>query len=168
MTRASANSCRPRVVATYVYADEQGDPVLRVLRYEPGLDGEPKAFRQQRPDGNGGWLFGLEGVRRRPPYRLPELAAADPTRPVFVVEGEKDVDNLHALEVLATTNAMGAEKWTRECTEALRGRHVVILPDNDDKGRRHARQVSAALRGAAASVLVVELPGLPEKGDVGG
>src|SRR5208282_4265988 len=48
----------------------------------------------------------------------------------------------------------------------FRGRHIVILPDNDGPGRKHAAAVAAALLSAAASVRIVELPGLPAKGDV--
>ena len=48
----------------------------------------------------------------------------------------------------------------------LRGADVVILPDNDGPGREHRDIVGKALVGIAASVKVLELPGLPEKGDV--
>jgi DNA primase len=85
---------------------------------------------------------------------------------VWVVEGERDANTLREHELIATTNAGGAEKWKNEYNEALRGRPVVILPDNDEPGRRHARQVAAALAGIGASVVTVELPDLPEKGDV--
>ncbi len=98
------------------------------------------------------------------PYRLPELLA-EPTRPVVVVEGEKDADNLARIGVLATCNAGGAGKWTAEHAEFLRGRRVVIVPDNDDAGRNHAQQVARTLHGIAESVRMVELPGLPAKGD---
>ena len=66
----------------------------------------------------------------------------------------------------ATTNSEGAGKWRNEYTAALKGRHVAILPDNDDPGRKHAEKVARALYGEAASVKVVVLPGLPEEGDV--
>jgi putative DNA primase/helicase len=61
---------------------------------------------------------------------------------------------------------MGAGKWMPEYNDALAGRDVVILPDNDKSGREHAAQVVAFLAGVAASVKVVELPGLAPKGDV--
>src|SRR4051794_22411455 len=105
----SANG-KPRIVATYDYRDERGQLLYQAVRYEPGLDGEPKTFRQRRPDGKGGWVNNLRGARRVL-YRLPELLAAPPEQLVFVVEGEKDVENLRAVECVATTNAMGAGKW---------------------------------------------------------
>ena len=88
-----------------------------------------------------------------------------PTFPaVFVVEGEKDADNLAKLG-LRDDNPMGAGKWRKEYAEHLRGRDVVILPDNDEPGRA-AKTVADSLRGVAAKVRLTELPDLPDKGDV--
>ncbi|MCI0458977.1 MAG: hypothetical protein L0Z62_18620 [Gemmataceae bacterium] len=156
-------SSKPRVV-TYDYRDEQGTLLYQVQRFEPGFKGEKKTFRQRRPNGKG-WVHSLGNVRRVL-YRLPELLAADPSRLVFVCEGEKDVDTLLDLGLVATTNAQGAGKWRPEYSPFLAGRPVVILPDNDRPGREHARQVAEALKNVAASVGILELPGLPEKADV--
>jgi putative DNA primase/helicase len=147
------------IVATYSYTDEHSVILYQTLRYEP------KEFRQRRPDGQGGWVWDLQGVRRVL-YRLPELLAAQADTPIFVTEGEKDADNLRAAGLTATTCPLGAGKWRPEYTETLRGRHVVILPDNDEAGRKHARQVADALCGIAASVRVLPLPDLPPKGDI--
>jgi AAA domain len=148
-----------RIAAQYDYTDEQGNLLFQALRLEP------KQFRQRRPDGNGGWLYSLDGTRRVL-YRLPLLVQADPKRIVFVVEGEKDVDRLASIGLLATTNPMGAGKWLPEYAQALRGRHVVVIPDNDKVGREHADSVIASVLPVAASVRRLELPGLPDKGDV--
>ena len=43
---------------------------------------------------------------------------------------------------------------------------ITILPDNDDPGRQHAQKVAQHLQGVAAEVRVLDLRGLPEKGDV--
>lgn len=149
---------KPRIVATYDYRDEAGDVVFQAVRFEP------KGFRQRRPDGKGGWTWSVKGVRLVP-YRLPELLA-EPTRPVVVAEGEKDCESLARVGVLATCNAGGAGKWTAGHSAFLRGRRVVVLPDNDDAGRKHAQQVAQSLQGIAESVRIVELAGLPDKGDV--
>ena len=81
-----------------------------------------------------------QGVRQVP-YRLPELLA-NPKRFVFLPEGEKDVDNLAVINLLATCNSGGAGKWTAEHAQYLRGRRVFVLPDNDEAGRKHAQQVA--------------------------
>jgi hypothetical protein len=156
---SSANG-KQRIVATYDYHDEAGKLLYQTVRYAP------KDFRQRQPDGKGDWLWNLQGVRRVL-YRLPQLRAAPHEQPVFVPEGEKDVDNLAKVGLLATTNACGAKsKWLPEYSESLRGRHVFIIPDNDDSGRDHAESVAQALCGIAAGITVLVLPGLPEKGDV--
>jgi hypothetical protein len=148
-----------RIVTQYNYTDEQGVLLYQSIRLEP------KDFRQRQADGKGGWRNNLQGVRRVL-YKLPELLRAGPNRMVFIVEGEKDVDRLRSIGLVATTNAMGAGKWTPEYNAALKGRNVTILPDNDDPGRKHAEQVTHHLLAVAASVRVIHLPGLSEKGDV--
>ena len=99
-------------------------------------------------------------------YRLPELLAADPAQPVYIAEGEKDIDNLALLGFTATTNVGGAAKWKPEYGEALKGRTVYILPDNDEPGEKHLVTVGRALTGIAEAVHVLRLPDLPPKGDV--
>lgn len=146
-----------RIIATHDYRTAAGELSYQVVRYEP------KDFRQRKPDGNGGWIW-KTGDLKRLPYRLPELAGAEY---VFVVEGEKDVDALRGLGLAATCNAGGAGKWSDELSQYFRAdQHVTILPDCDEPGRKHAQQVAAALFGKVASVKVLELPGLPDKGDV--
>jgi len=48
----------------------------------------------------------------------------------------------------------------------LSGADVVILPDNDQHGRSHLDAVAASLKEVGARVRVLDLPGLPPKGDV--
>src|SRR5262249_45550945 len=111
-------------------------------------------------------IWKLDGVRRVL-YRLSELIEALANeRPVFVVEGEKDVDALAAVSVPATCNPHGAGKWRDEYAEHFKGATVYVLPDNDEPGRAHARQVAGSLKRVEATVKIVELPGLPPHGDV--
>ena len=150
----------PHIAATYRYEDESGDLLYEVVRYEP------KAFKQRRPDGRSGFIWNLEGARRVL-YRLPELIeAASAEQIIFLVEGEKDVDNLRKLNILATTCSGGAKKWRPEYSEFLRGCNVVLTPDNDDTGRAHMGTVAASLRGVADSIRILKLPSLPPSGDV--
>jgi predicted P-loop ATPase/5S rRNA maturation endonuclease (ribonuclease M5) len=151
----------PDNARTFEYRDEHGTLLYRVVR------SEPKSFRQQAADGS----WSIKGVPRVP-YRLPELLAADPTYVVYIVEGEKDADRLAALGLVATTNSGGASKsprksnWLPEFSDHLKGRRVCILPDNDDAGRNHAAQVANTLVARGIDHRIVDLPNLPEKGDV--
>jgi len=159
MINGASPASSPAATLHYDYRDEDGHLLFQVERRHG------KAFRQRRPDGRGGWVYNLDGVRRVL-YRLPELLAADPSETVYVVEGERDADNLARLGLVATTNPAGANKWRDDYSESLRGRDVVVFPDNDAPGQKHAEHVARALQGIASTVRVVLLPGLSHKGDV--
>lgn len=156
---------RDTLVKTYDYVDEAGALLYQVCRYVRP-DGS-KTFRQRRPDGSGGWIYSMDGVRRVL-YKLPVvIEAAASGRQVFVVEGEKDCDTLAETSNVATTSPMGAGKWSDEYARHVKGAEVVVIPDNDEAGRAHAETVAASCHAAgAATVRVVDLPGLPEHGDV--
>jgi putative DNA primase/helicase len=126
----------PRIVAEYEYRDERGELLYQNIRYQP------KDFRARRPDGNGGWIWNLDGVRRVL-YRLREVTAASD---VLFVEGEKDADAGKALGMASTTSgAVGS--WREEFSEPLRGKRITIIPDADAPGRKHAQRVAASLAG---------------------
>jgi len=159
MPESEQPKVKARLVASYDYRDESGQLLYQVQRFEP------KKFVQRKPDGDG-WIYKVKGVRRVP-YRLPELLASPLSARVYIVEGEKDVDRLMGLGLVATCNAGGAGKWDKSFSEYLQDRTVIILPDNDDAGRDHAQKVAKSLRSATTSLVrILELPGLPEKGDV--
>lgn len=149
-----------RLVKTYDYVGPDGELRFQVCRFEP------KSFGQRRPDGRGGWEWNLEGVERVL-YRLPEVEEAVASEAlIFLVEGEKDADNLWQLGAPATTNPGGARKWLPGYSETLRGADVVILPDNDPSGAGHVEHAGAALSAVCSRLRVLHLPGLPDKGDV--
>ncbi|UGQ15495.1 hypothetical protein LO772_19370 [Yinghuangia sp. ASG 101] len=144
---------RPQVVAEYRYADEHGEVLSVVKRYEPGFNGERKTFRQYRPDGQAG----VRGIRRVP-YNLPRvIRAAAAGEVVAVVEGEKDADRLGALGMTATTNIGGAGKWQDAYAQHFVGvSETVVIADRDEPGRKHAAQVAESLRKVGVRVRVVE------------
>lgn len=144
------------LVAQYHYHDAAGNLAYIKNRYTP------KTFRVV--GANGKW--GLQGATPTL-YNADLIAEADPDTPIWVVEGEKDADNLALfLDVLATCNYDGAGKWSEDYTALLEGRHVVIIADNDQPGRAHAQLVADALAPVAASLRLVNLDGLPVHGDV--
>lgn len=116
-------------------------------------------------DANGARLSQLPA--RTVLYRLPELVAANNQSIVYVCEGEKDTDRLASLGLVATTNPGGCRLgWKEVYSEYLRDRSVVILPDNDKPGNRHAEKVEMALLGVARRCAILKLPRLRRAGDV--
>lgn len=156
------------IEAVYPYLDpETGELLNEVVRTKP------KGFRQRRPDGKGGYVYTLGDVKRVL-YRLRDVATMPVKKNrkgIAFVEGEKDADALWALKppVPAVTNLGGASAWRPEYVEQLKAagvEAVFVLPDNDAPGRKHAAVVAAACHAAGIIVKIVDLPGVPEKGDV--
>jgi hypothetical protein len=123
----------PQIVARYPYTDANDKLLFEVLRYEP------KAFKQRKPDGRGGYEWNVTGISQVP-YRLPDVIEAIKTgRPIIICEGEKDCDALTDLSgaIAATCNAGGAGNWPSTLSQHFRGAEVILIPDNDDAGRKH-------------------------------
>jgi putative DNA primase/helicase len=144
--------------ATYIYKNERGAFYMKVVRTTA------KSFPTYHWK-NGDWVKGWP--EKVIPYRLPELLVAPPAEPIWICEGEKDVNNVAALGLIATTNPGGAKQWQPELAQWFKGKELVyILEDNDDDGRTHTGKIIAALRGIVPVIAVVSFPQLPKKGDV--
>jgi len=144
------------LVATYDYINEHGELLFQKVRY---LDENgKKTFRQRRPKAGGGWEYDLNGTPRIL-YNLPAvLSARANNQPILVVEGEKDVDTLRQIGIVATTMPGGAGKWLDIHTEALAGAVVDVIADNDEVGREHASTVAQALASAGCDVATFVCP----------
>jgi putative DNA primase/helicase len=130
----------PHIVEVYDYTDEAGTTVLyQVQRWSP------KDFR----------TVNLPLPRYRVLYNQPAVGwARNNHAVVYVPEGEKTCDRLGAIGIPATCNVGGAGvgKWLPQYTETLAGMDVIVVADNDQPGREHARDICRQLKGRAASV----------------
>jgi hypothetical protein len=114
---------------------------------------------------NGNFILGEPKFQgKKPLYQLPLIKDADT---VFWVEGEKKVDVLVGLGLVATTSG-GATSHDGADFEPLRGKRVVIWADFDDSGKVHAGAVKAILKGIHCEVISIDVESLnlPVKGDV--
>ena len=164
MPISSAPSSLQRTGSRSAIEDRRRVRLHRYGRRSPvpgGTPGQPEIFRQRRPNDSGGWTWKKGGQRVL--YRLPELKKF-PDATVFVTEGEKDADRVAGLNLCATTVATG--DWSDVSIEALRGRDVIILEDNDDAGRKKALAAAEVLNGTARTIRIVRFTDLPERGDV--
>jgi putative DNA primase/helicase len=125
-------------------------------------------YRVRDADGTLGWQA------RKPDgfTPVPYLGGADPfdreviADEIYWPEGEKDVDTLNRLGLLATTFGGTGDGLPEGCATYFAGRNVVVLADNDAGGRQHAEKKAALVAPVAASVRVVHFGELSEKGDV--
>lgn len=157
-----------KIAAIYKYTDENGNVLFEKIRFIP------KSFSQRRIigedivwgldagtyyetfKGSKNWskkkkkgvlskeFEGIEPVL----YNLPEVIKADT---VFIVEGEKDADNLIKLGLTATTSFDGAsksknkQKWRKEYNKYLIDKDIILIPDNDDAGIAHMEYIAQSL-----------------------
>ncbi len=143
----------------YQYTDLNKNVLYEKCKYL-----NPKTFRIRRKSkkGKGQYVWSIKGIDEVL-YNLPMVNEAST---IYIVEGEKDADALIELNLAATTTCMGAGSWLESFTPYMQDKTVVILPDNDDPGREHAELVASQVKKVAKSIQIVELPGLPPKGDV--
>ena len=176
--------------AVYSYEGEDGKEAFQVVRLHY-LDGAPgKTFRQrmratpEMRQANPSLKVNREGfvnsvpaeIRDTTIYRMTEvLQAIEAGKPVYVVEGEKDVETLRRLGFTATCNPGGAGKWREGYSRRLTGADVIILPDSDTKengyaGQNHALDVALKVKNYARRVRLVDIkqacPEIPPKGDI--
>ena len=156
------------------YHDAGGQVVGYILRWDfTGNDGKPdKAILPvcYCNLGNSRRAWRSVGMRApRPLYQLPDVLARRDAR-VLVVEGEKAADAATKLfpEFVATTPPHGALSPHKADWTTLKGRHVVVWPDNDEAGVKYVEAVARLCADSgAASVAVVDVPpNFPPKWDL--
>jgi len=155
--------------AEYVYRNALGAEVFRQARYK--LPDGSKTFSSYRLAGDGRRLLDVKDIPVKPLYRQAELAQA---AYVLLVEGEKkvelamslDLSRLAGLPMSATTSFGGAANWHPEYGVHFIDKRVAIFPDADAAGESYAVAAATSIHPYAASVKIVRLPDLPEKGDI--
>jgi hypothetical protein len=177
----------------YVYQDELGRELYRVWRFvdHHGNKITPPDHKcpcQTNPDAeceegcSGGRVWGAKNIRRVL-YRLPDIIQSSFC---FIVEGEKDVNNLSRALALyisknqgfkianlmldrvgVTTNMGGSSGWKPEYEygKYFTGKVVVKLGDKDTPGKLHDEAVCKDVSRFALQLYTLELP-VKEKGDI--
>jgi len=146
---------RPRQTRYWEYPARDGSPLVRVVRFDDGEGGggggsKKPAWHQERWNiskikNKNGWVSKIEGIAREdiPIYRYAEIQKAiERNELIFIVEGEACADILWSLGLAATCNIGGSEKWRDSDTRDLEGAKVVIVPDRDEPGIRHADRIA--------------------------
>ncbi|MEX2371197.1 MAG: hypothetical protein WD578_09345, partial [Bacteroidales bacterium] len=151
------------ILDVYEYFNEDEEYLFEAVRFAP------KNFRYRRKDPNNPseWIYNINGVSRVL-YNLPNiLKAITNNEPILIVEGEKDVDNAkRKLQIQATTNPLGAGKWKIEYSQYLKNANIIIIPDNDEAGKKHALEIANSVCGIAKSTKLLTLPELAPKEDL--
>lgn len=150
---------------THVYQSMNHDKIATKTIYRKP-DGSKTAI-WHRYEGNT-LVKGLNGLKM-PLYHVYNLT--DNTKPVFIVEGEKDVETMEKLGYIATTSPNGAgSHWRKNYIEYFRGFDVIIIADNDDVGLKYSTEIAENVIQIARSVKLVPSQSLyvplKPKGDI--
>lgn len=137
----------------HIYLTADGDISCYIFRYEYN-DGSKEFLPWNAATGK------TEFPSPRPLYRLPQLMKTDK---VILVEGEKCADALAAAGFTATTLMGGANtKVDKTDLLPLKGKDIILWPDNDEPGRKYADNVAEALLKLPVSSLKITPP-TPDK-----
>jgi len=168
---------RKKLVATFNYEVEKGKEAFQIRRYDLG-NGEKTFEAWHRTSDRyvggmlkkGKYIPGMGKYKDKPiVYRLPEVQEwVKAGKTIYLPEGEGKAEVIIGKGGEATTSPFGAghNKWRPRYSDTLAGANIVILPDNDRPGHDFAREKANSLYGKAARIKVLELPSLPEKGDI--
>lgn len=150
----------------HIYQNEQGQPIAKKEMYDKG-GGDKTAvwYRYER----GRWIKGLNGLKM-PPYHVQNLRK---TKSVILVEGEKDVETVEKMGFCASCSPNGAggkSSWVKAHNKYFKGKQVVVLMDNDEKGKEHGMSTAGSLYKTADAVKLIPsetiYPELKHKGDI--
>ena len=145
----------PDPVAEYEYRNASGELLHKKVRF-PRSHKVPFIWKHREGEE---WKNGRGGHAL--PYNLPALVEHEGASPVYLVEGEKDVETLRALGYCAITNPDGAgkNKWAAVASVVqpyLTGLDLVILADADEPGRPHAWDAFHLFKNIAKSITPLE------------
>lgn len=144
------------------YTDAEGKLLFVVARWDTFSGKIIRPYSVVNSNGNLIWKSVLR-LDVRPPYNLKELAA-NPHKTVLVVEGEKTAEAARYLpefaDYVVTTYQSGAKSWKRTDWSQLKGRDILLWPDNDGEGLQNFLELGRWFRTTdfANSVKIADVP----------
>lgn len=153
----------------WTYHDKAGGALFKMLRFDkPDGDKEFRPLTLWRETQGLRWRW-QSVPEPRPLYNLHKLAA-QPDAPVVICEGEKSADAAARIfpKSVATTSPGGANGADRSDWSVLRGRKVLVWPDDDAPGCAYARRVSTILAALDCEISVVDAAALARTAPGGG
>lgn len=146
------NREKRKIEAVYNYASINGDYAYTKVR----LEGKKMLFGILS---NERFAYGLNGKNKKTFNAvygsIPSIKRAiERKEPVFIPEGEKDVNTL-VKKGYAAFSCGGANDWNKNVSELCKDADVIVLADNDDPGKKLASTVVRDLKGTAKSIKII-------------
>lgn len=151
------------IAKVYDYQDQNGEVVFQKVRFDP------KDFMMRRPIKRDGWYKWSVPMSLFTIYHLPQVLSA---KTVFLLEGEKACDEATKWGLVTTCSPNGASKrgeslaikWLDRYTKYFVGKHVILLPDNDEPGQAFMDHIHRCLYDVLSKT-IIPLPRLDAKED---
>ena len=149
-----------KIEAVYNYVSINGEYAYTKIR----LEGKKMLFGMLK---DGRFEYGLKGRNKKEFNAIfgsvPRIKEAiERNEPIFIPEGEKDVNTLIKKGYTAFSCG-GANDWNKNVSELCNGAEVIILADNDDPGKKLAATIEKDLKGISKSVkIIVPMPDTPK------
>lgn len=145
------NREKRKIEAVYNYASINGDYAYTKVR----LEGKKMLFGILS---NERFAYGLNGKNKKAFNAIygsiPSIKRAiERKEPVFIPEGEKDVNTL-VKKGYAAFSCGGANDWNKNVSEFCKDADVIVLADNDDPGKKLASTVVRDLKGTAKGAVI--------------
>ena len=154
------NREKRKIEAVYNYASINGDYAYTKVR----LEGKKMLFGILS---NERFAYGLNGKNKKTFNAVygsisSIKRAIERKEPVFIPEGEKDVNTL-VKKGYAAFSCGGANDWNKNVSELCKDADVIVLADNDDPGKKLASTVVRDLKGTAKSIkIIIPMPEVPK------
>jgi len=135
-----------KLVQGWCYKNAEGRQILWVFRFDT-QDGTDKTYRPYHWDG--GWVAG-DPAGLLPLFHLDQMALR-PEAHLLVTEGEKSALAAEKLfkGLVSITSSHGANSAAKTDWGAVKGRHIIVWPDNEQPGKAYAQPPTFLRRRAA-------------------
>ena len=150
----------------YIYFDENKNPLYCKVKYK-NLSGKKHFITKSLIEIDIGYKYGeakdFEECRKVI-YNLEEIKKSIENDDwIFFVEGEKDVETLKKLGLVATT--IYTKKWENSYSEELKNSKVVFLGDSGRAGQEFKNFIVEKLKKCCKGLKIIDLPDLDKIGN---
>ena len=150
----------------YKYKDVEGNVILAIVRLDEVdqngqkiKDERGKERKTFRPLSWNGKEWNYQSILKPWPLYNQDILATNPNASVLVVEGEKCADAANKLfpTYVSTCWPNGAGSWGSVKADLLKGRNVLLWPDNDLSGKNSMNSFGSSIAKETKSLCIIDL-----------
>ena len=151
----------------YFYKDKDAIPVLARIKYKNKNTGKKQFSQANIVDEGDFYKLDFKSNKINLIYNMPNVLKNIHNKDIFLVEGEKDANNLNKIGLVATT-VRAINDTNEEVLKPLHFSRLVVIGDNDKVGQEHIKNIRKLLKNKVSSFKVpnLNLNKFGEKADI--